>query len=147
MKHLGKSCKKCQVIITVDNQTSGNNGVICKPCYNAKARKYFQKYKEKHRALMYEWRARNKEKVKEMHVDYCTRKHGGVKQMLKTYFDKNKEQVTDTYCKFVIISHSPLQAADITPELIHLKRQSIILHRKIELQCQNQKHQTSMMSV
>jgi hypothetical protein len=132
-KHIGKNCKKCNTYLTEDNCAS-NTQKLCKPCYNAQMRQYFQKYKDKHREIMYRWRANNKDKVKAMLVDYGTRKFGSLNKCLTYYQAKCKKDLTDGYIRFTLIQHEygNLKAADIPNELINLKRTQLLLKRKIQ---------------
>ena len=132
-KHVGKNCSKCNVYLS--EETCGNTGsILCKTCYNAKMRDYFQKYKDKHREIMYKWRAKNKDKVKAMLIDYGNRKHGSLKNCILYYVRKTKEELTDGYIRSTLTKHEygNLKAADLPKELINLKRKELLLKRKIQ---------------
>ena len=132
-KHIGKNCSKCNVYLSEETCASTCT-ILCKTCYNAKMRLYFQKYKDKHREIMYKWRAKNKEKVKAMLVDYGTRKFGSLTACNTHYVKKCREELTDGYIRFSLIQHEygNLKAADIPQELIDLRRKQILLKRKIQ---------------
>lgn len=132
-KNVGKNCKVCSTLLTEEN-CSSNVTAHCKPCYNAKMRTYFQKYKDKHRKLMYDWRKRNKDKVKQMLTNYDIKRFGSEAESSRYYWNKYKEELTDSYVKFTIVQHTKgqIKFADVPQELIDLKRKEIQLKRKIQ---------------
>lgn len=133
-KYIGKSCNKCTTVLTEENISSRGKAKKCKSCHNAYHKIIFQKYKDKHRELMYSWRKKNKDKVKQMLVNYAVKKHGSLNNCVSHYLKKYKEQLTDTYVKFTLVQHENgrLKFADIPDELVQIQRKKILLKRKIQ---------------
>ncbi len=131
---IGHFCNKCEVFLTEENCSSKGNIRKCKSCHNAYHKKVFQKHKDKHRELMYSWRKKNKDKVRKMLYDYSNKKFGSHTACCSFYMKKYKEQLTDTYVKFKLIQHTKgaLKFSDIPEDLIKLKREQILLTRKIK---------------
>jgi hypothetical protein len=129
---INSKCNKCNVLLSEENKSSKLNN--CKPCYNAYHRAAFQKYKDKHRELMYKWRKENKDKVRKMLVNNAVKTHGTVSKSVNHYLKKYNEQVTDTYVKSLLTKSkkkSILKFSDIPQDLIELKRKEILLKRQI----------------
>lgn len=134
-KNIGQSCNKCTTILTQENISCKGRVRKCKSCYNAYHKTMFQKHKDNHRKLMYSWRKKNKDKVKQMLINTAVKKHGSLSKSVGFYMKKYKDQLTDTYVKFTLIKQEPagtLKFADIPDELVQIQRKSILLKRKIQ---------------
>ena len=109
------------------------------------SKKYYQANKEKRK----KYRQANKEKIKEQKKKYRQANKEKEKEQKKKYYQANKEKILEyskKYCQdnrnkladpyvIDIIRHqtnSMLKAKDIPQELIELKRNSLILKRKIK---------------
>lgn len=130
-KCIGQPCRVCNTLITEETATRDRR---CKPCYNAHMREYFQKYKDKHRKIMYNWRAQNKDKVKQMLVNHAEKRFGSLSKQASYYGKIYKEHLTDTYVKFTLCRHSngALPFKDIPQDLVDLKRKQLLLIRQLK---------------
>ena len=133
IKHIGKVCNKCTTVLTKENISQKGKLRKCKSCHNAYHKIMFKKHKDKHRELMYKWRKENKDKVKEMLINYGVKKHGSLSKCNLYYMKKYREQLTDTYVKITLIKQEPglLKFSDIPEKLVQVQRKQLLLKRKI----------------
>ena len=129
-KHIGKPCRNCNSILTEQN---AGQKLQCKPCYNLYMREYIKKNRDKHNKYCYKWRANNKDKVKQMLENTAIKRFGSKTKSTRHYMDIYKDQLTDTYVKFMLCRHSAgtIRFKDIPQELVDLKRKQILLSRQI----------------
>jgi hypothetical protein len=126
------TCNTCSVSLTEENRCK-TTAVLCKPCYNAKMREYRKKNNAKHYEFMKSWRAKNKDKVREMHYKYLTKNFGSVSEYGRQYHKDKMQNLTDGYIKMLIAKDLGKGARnDIPQELIDLQRNKVLLIRKIK---------------
>jgi hypothetical protein len=126
------NCIRCLVLLTKENRGTTTR-TLCRTCYNTYMRDYFKTRKDKHNEIMKNWRARHKDKVREMHVKYITKKHGSMYEYGKKYHEDNSVNLKDPYLKMLLTKDLGRDIRrDIPQELIDLQRKKTLLIRKIK---------------
>lgn len=133
-KVLQTNCIKCSLFLTEQNRSlSRTRKSICKTCYNAYTREYRKKYQEKHNEIMKNWRSRNKDKVREMHLKYIIKNYGSLNEYTRNYNSDNIINLKDPYVKMLLSKDlSKDVRRNIPQDLIDLQRTKLLLIRKIK---------------
>lgn len=130
MKESTKQCRQylCKVCNNpVEPIKSHIERRLCRQHFNAAAREYRKAHQEQHHQAMLKWRAKNKEKVKEMQLNYVTKRFGSNAKCMMHYWKPHVENLTTAYIKQLL----KLPFADIPQDLIELKRTQLQLHRQL----------------
>jgi len=133
------SCKECK-----KQYYKANNEKILgqkKQHYKAnkkKIKKYNKQYQQANKEKIKEHRKQyyqaNKEQIKEYNKQYYQANNEQIIEQKKQYDQDNINKLGDTYIKDIIRkqTNGMLKASDMPEELIELKRNNIILKRKIK---------------
>jgi len=156
-----KRCIKCGDVKFIDEfhiHESSKDGLapLCKKCTKEYNKEYWAKNKDKFKERGKEYRAKNKDKLKEYRAknkDKFKEYRAKNKDKLKEYRAKNKDKfkehraknkdkfkeykkegtvkLSNVYVKGMLRT-SGIKKHQITPELIELKKQQILLYREIK---------------
>ena len=102
--------------------------------FKERMKKYYQTNKEKLKEKKKEYYQANKEKLKEKQKEYRQANKKKLKEKMKKYRQGDRDKLVDSYIKSIINkqTNGMLKAKDIPQELIELKRNNLILKRKIK---------------
>jgi len=138
-----KNCKTCKESLPLDRYRQHKSGTLfasCKFCLNEKDKSYVDTDRKRLKARENYWknkdnidarRATEKYKTEQReraHKCYIKYKTTGIK---KIWEDKNREQLSDSYVKYVLVKGTDLSARDVPESLVKLKKQQLILTRKL----------------
>ena len=97
-------------------------------------KQYYQANNEKMKERQKQYRQANNEKMKQYNKQYRQANKEKIKEQRKQYRQDDRNKLADSYIKDLIRNQTNgmLKAKDIPQELIELKRNNIILKRKIK---------------
>jgi len=131
---LKTNCNKCSIVLTEENRCSTSKRVMCKTCYNTNMREYRKNYQVKHNEIMKNWRAKNKDKVREMHLKYIIKNYGSLNEYARNYNSDNIINLKDPYLKMLLSKDlgKAFNRKEMPQDLIDLQRTKLLLIRKIK---------------
>ena len=134
-----KRCIKCGDVKFIDEfciHKSSKDGLasLCKKCAKEYNKEYWAKNKDKFKERGKEYRAKNKDKLKEYRAknkDKFKEHRAKNKDKFKEYKKEGTVKLSNVYVKGMLRT-SGIKKHQITPELIELKKQQILLYREIK---------------
>lgn len=129
---MDKTCVKCGETKPVSDFY--RNRCQCKVCCRLYKKKYNENNKEKVSAHKKKYNGNNKEKIAENCKQYRENNKEKIAEYLKQYRENNKEKImlSNGHIKSILKLNFKIKYTNITPEMIELKREQLLIHRALK---------------
>lgn len=105
---------------------------VCGICYRERLKKYRSLNPNVARKARKKWKDKNKEKQKIIQTNWKNNNKEKLAILNKQSAARRRKNLGSSYAKKAIIGKSSLMASDIPTELVELKRQQLLIKRKIK---------------